>query len=44
MDRSQIRPGDRKVLQDLTDEFESCEIVLQATGRLGQLNNDDSVV
>ena len=44
MDRSQIKPGDRNVLQDLTDEFESCEIVLQATGRFGQLNNDDSVI
>ena len=44
MDGAQIKPGDGDALQDLADELESCEITLQATGRLGQLNNEDSLV
>ena len=43
-DGAQIKPGDGDALQDLADELESCEITLQATGRLGQLNNEDSLV
>ena len=43
MDGAQIRPGDGDGLQELADELESCEITLQATGRLGQLNNEDSL-
>ena len=43
-DGAQIKPGDGDTLQDLVDELESFEITLQATGRLEQLNNEDSLV
>eukprot|EP00795_Rhopilema_esculentum_P008763 gene8763-biopygen9751 len=44
MDGAQIRPGDGEALQDLADDLESCEITLQAAGRLNQLNNEDSLL
>ena len=39
-----IKGGDRKALQDLADDLESCEITLRVPGRLGQSNNEDRLV
>ena len=44
MDGAQIKPCDGNTLQGLADELERCEITLQATGRLEQFNNEDSLV
>ena len=39
-----IRLCDRGALQELEDDLKSCEITLKATGRLGQINNEDKLV
>ena len=39
-----LKGGDRKALQDLADDLESCEITLRVPGRLGQSNNEDRLV
>ena len=39
---TQLKLSDGDTFNDLVDKLESCGITLQATGRLGQLNNEDS--
>ena len=39
-----IKPNDRGALQDLADDLKSCEIMLKATGRIMQINNEDRLV
>ncbi|MEL7343174.1 MAG: hypothetical protein AAGM67_22005, partial [Bacteroidota bacterium] len=39
-----LKPGDREALLDLADDLQSCEITLQATGRLTQINSEDKLV
>ena len=44
LDGPAVMPGNREALLDLADDLRSCEITLQATGRLTQLNNEDKLV
>jgi len=39
-----IKFSDREALQELTDDLESCEITLKATGRMTQINNEDRLI
>ena len=39
-----VKPGDREALLDLADDLQSCDITLQATGRLMQINSEDKLV
>ena len=43
-DGPQIKANDGEALQDLADDIESCEIALEATGKLSYLNNEDRLV
>ena len=39
-----VKSGDREALLDLADDLQSCEITLQATGRLMQINSEEKLV
>ena len=39
-----IKAGDREALQDLADDLKNCEIILKATGKLAQINNEDRLI
>ncbi len=43
-DGAPIKSGNGDALQDLADDLENCQITLEATGRLSQLNHEDSLV
>ena len=39
-----IKPGDKEGLQELAADLLNCEITLNSTGRLTQLDNEDRLV